>query len=112
MGTLGAFEQFVLFAVLRLGEDAYGVTIRETLEEKTGRSFSSGAIYTALARLEERGLVTSWVGEPTPGRAGRPPRHYRVEPCGARALLDGYQELQAMAGGVVAELATLAEGRA
>jgi PadR family transcriptional regulator, regulatory protein PadR len=72
--------------VVRLGEDAYGVTIRETLEERTGRAVSSGAIYTALARLEERALVTSRVGDATPGRARRPPTYYRVAPAGARAL--------------------------
>lgn len=110
MESLGAFEQLVLFSVLRLGEDAYGVTIRETLESRTGRAFSSGAIYTALARLEERGLVVSWVGEPTPGRAGRPPKFYRVEPPGARALLTAYEDLQSVAGGVVRELTGLAEG--
>ncbi len=110
MESLGAFEQLVLFCVLRLADDAYGVTIRETLEERTGRVVSSGAIYTALARLEERGLVTSWVGEPTPGRAGRPPKYYRVEPPGAQALLAAYEDLKSVAGGVEAELSALAEG--
>jgi DNA-binding PadR family transcriptional regulator len=111
MESLGAFEQLVLFCVLRLGDGAYGVTIRETLEERTARMFSSGAIYTALARLEERGMVTSWLGEPTPGRAGRPPKYYRVQPKGARALLHAYDDLQSVAGGVVAELTALVEGR-
>lgn len=111
MESLGAFEQLILFCVLRLGNDAYGVPIRETLEAKTGRAVSAGAIYTALARLEERGLVASWVGEPTPGRAGRPPKYYRVEPEGARALLAAYSTLQSVAGGVVPELVELAEGK-
>lgn len=109
MGTLGSFEQLLLFAVLRLGDDAYGVTIRETLDQRTGRSVSSGAIYTGLARLEDRGLVSSRVGEPTPGRAGRPPKYYRVEPIGAQALLAAYDDLQAVAGGVLSELNALAE---
>lgn len=107
MESLGSFEQLVLFCVLRLGDDAYGVPIRETLEERTGKTFSAGAIYTALARLEERGLVSSWVGEPTPGRAGRPPKYYRVEPEGARALLAAYETLQSVAGDVVPELTEL-----
>jgi DNA-binding PadR family transcriptional regulator len=111
MESLGAFEQLLLFAVLRLGEDAYGVTIRETLEERTGRAVSAGAIYTALGRLEERGLVSSQIGDPTPGRAGRPPKYYRVEPGGARALLAAYSSLQSVAGGVVPELVELAEER-
>jgi DNA-binding PadR family transcriptional regulator len=111
MDSLGAFEQLLLFTVLRLDEAAYGVAIRETLEERTGRAFSAGAIYTALGRLEERGLVSSWIGDPTPGRAGRPPKYYRVEPAGARALLDAYASLQSVAGGVVQDLVALAEGR-
>jgi PadR family transcriptional regulator PadR len=111
METLGAFEQLLLFAVLRLGDDAYGVAIRETLEERTGRAYSAGAIYTALNRLEERGLVTSHLGEPTPGRAGRPPKYYRVEPEGARALQEAYSSIRAVAGGVERDLAELAEGR-
>jgi PadR family transcriptional regulator, regulatory protein PadR len=110
METLGAFEQLLLFAVLRLGDEAYGVPIRELLEEETGRTVSAGAIYTALARLEERGLVTSRGGEPTPGRAGRPPRYYRIEPEGARTLLAAYANVQAMARGAVRELTRLAEG--
>jgi PadR family transcriptional regulator PadR len=104
MESLGTFEQLVLFCVLRLGDDAYGVPIRETLEERTGRAFSAGAIYTALNRLEERGLVSSWLGEPTPGRAGRPPKHYRVEPAGARALLSAYSTLQSVADDTLPEL--------
>jgi DNA-binding PadR family transcriptional regulator len=111
MESLGAFEQLLLFAVVRLGEDAYGVTIRETLEERTGRAVSAGAIYTALGRLEERGLVSSRIGDPTPGRAGRPPKYYLVEPEGARALLHAYSSLQSVAGGIVPELVALAEGR-
>lgn len=110
MDSVGSFEQLLLFAVMRLGDDAYGVTIRDILDERTGRSVSSGAIYTALGRLEERGLVSSRVGEPTPGRAGRPPRYYRVEPEGARALLGAYSDLQSVAGGVVGDLERLAEG--
>jgi PadR family transcriptional regulator, regulatory protein PadR len=107
MDSLGSFEQLVLFAVLRLGDDAYGVTIRETLEERTGRTVSSGAIYTALARLGERGLVSSRVGERIPGRAGRPPKYYRIEPAGGKALQAAYRDLQSMAGGVVGRLTTL-----
>jgi DNA-binding PadR family transcriptional regulator len=73
---------------------------------------SSGAIYTALARLEERGLVASWTGEATPNRAGRPPKYYRVETAGARALRVAYADLQAVAGDVVDRLSLVAEGRA
>src|SRR5687767_12305290 len=99
MGYLGEFEQLILFSLLQLGENAYGVTIREVIHERTGRSVSSGAIYTALGRLEERGMVSSRIGEPTPGRAGRPRKYYQLKPAGARALEDSYQTIQAMAGG-------------
>lgn len=109
MESLGSFEQLILFSVLRLGDDAYGVPIRERLEAETGRTISPGAIYTALARLEERGLVSSWIGEPTPGRAGRPPKYYRVEPDGARALLVAYSALHALAGDAMPQLLELAK---
>ena len=69
MGYLGEFEQLILFSVVQLGDDAYGVAIRETIEQRTGRVVSSGAIYTALGRLEGRGLVTSRV-EKSPGPHG------------------------------------------
>lgn len=110
MGYLGEFEQLILFAVLQLGEGAYGVSIREAIEERTGRAVSSGAIYTALARLEERGLVRSSVADPEPGRPGRPRKYYALRPQGARALLEAYETIQAMAGGLIPRLAELAEG--
>ena len=110
MGYLGEFEQLILFSVLQLGEGAYGVAIREIIEERTGRVVSSGAIYTALGRLESRGLVTSRLGTPTPGRAGRPRKYYTLQPSGARALRASYTTIQAMAGGSLAELTKLAEG--
>lgn len=83
---LGRFEHFLLLAVARLGDDAYGMTIRRELAEHTGREIAVGAIYTALARLERRGLVQSWLGEPTQERGGRAKRHYRVLASGRRAL--------------------------
>lgn len=110
MSYLGEFEQLILFSVLELGNDAYGVAIRETIEERTGRVVSSGAIYTTLGRLEDRGLVTSRVGEPVPGRAGRPRKYYTLTPAGARALMDAYETIQAMAGGLIPKLAELVEG--
>ena len=110
MGYLGEFEQLILFSVLQLGEGAYGVAIREIIEERTGRVVSSGAIYTALGRLESRGLVTSRIGTPTAGRAGRPEKYYALEQAGARALRASYATIQAMAGGSLPDLNRLAEG--
>ena len=110
MGYLGEFEQLILFSVLQLGDDACGVTIRDAIEARTGRVVSSGAIYTTLGRLEERGLVSSSEGVPPSGRPGRPRKHYALEPAGARQLLDAYAAIQAMAADLVPALAKLAEG--
>ena len=110
MGYLGEFEQLILFSVLELGDEAYGVAIREHIEERTGRVVSSGAIYTTLGRLVARGLVCSRIGEPTAGRAGRPRKFYSMEPAGARALMDAYSTIQTMAGGLISRLANLAAG--
>jgi PadR family transcriptional regulator, regulatory protein PadR len=97
---LGEFEQLVLFALLRIGEGAYGVPIRDEIEARTGRTISASAVYTALERLETRGFVASWFGDPTPARGGRRKRHCRVEPAGQRALHRSYDGLQRMARGV------------
>jgi DNA-binding PadR family transcriptional regulator len=107
MGYLGEFEQLILFSVLLLDGEAYGVAIRETIEERTGRVVSSGAIYTALGRMEERGLVTSRVSG-TDG-PGRPRKYYALEKAGARALLDTYSTVRTMAGGLIPRLARMAE---
>jgi DNA-binding PadR family transcriptional regulator len=110
MSYLGEFEQLILFSVVTLGDEAYGGAIRETIERKTGRVVSSGAINTALGRLAERKLVRSRVGEPMAGRAGRPRKYYAISPAGARALRDSYSTIQAMAGDLIPKLTDLAEG--
>jgi PadR family transcriptional regulator, regulatory protein PadR len=83
---LGRFDHLLLVAVMRLGDGAYGMTIRRELAEHTGRDVAVGAIYTALARLETRGFVRSQLGDPTPERGGRAKRFYRVLPAGSRAV--------------------------
>lgn len=83
---LGEFEQMVLLAILRLGDDAYGVTIRAELAEHTGRSPSPGALYTTLDRLEQKGLLSSRMGDPTPQRGGRAKRYFVVTKAGVAAL--------------------------
>jgi len=85
--SLGQFEQLVLSAILALREDAYGVTIHEKVEELASpRPVSLGAIYVTLDRLEDKGLVASWLTDPTPERGGRSKRCYRLEALGERAL--------------------------
>jgi DNA-binding PadR family transcriptional regulator len=84
--TLGSFEEYVLFATLRLGEQAYGARIRQTVEEATGRSVSIGAVYATLDRLERKGFISSWQGEATPERGGRAKRYFRVEGAGIQIL--------------------------
>ena len=108
MSYVGEFEQLILFAVFHLGDDAYGVAIRDFIEERTGREVSSGAIYTTLGRLEERGLLRSRPGEQPEGR-GRPRKHYAVQPSGARALVQSYEAMQAMSKGAMRGLSQLAE---
>ena len=97
---LGEFEQIVLLAVLRLGQNAYGVPVRREIENRTGRSVTVGALYRTLDRLEEKGYVTSWFGDPVPERGGRSKRYLRVEPLGIRALNVSHRDLMAMWEGV------------
>ena len=84
--NLGEFEQLVLLAILRLGDDAYGVTIRAELAERAGRTIAPGALYTALERLETKGMITSRMGDPTPQRGGRAKRYVTVTGAGRHAL--------------------------
>jgi PadR family transcriptional regulator PadR len=85
--SLGQFEQLVLTAVLTLRENAYGVTIHAKVEELADpKAVSLGAVYVTLDRLEDKGLVSSWLSDPTPERGGRGKRCYRVEALGERAL--------------------------
>jgi DNA-binding PadR family transcriptional regulator len=96
---LGRFEHFLLLAVVRLGDQAYGMTIRRELADHTGRDVAVGAIYTALARLERRGLVRSWLGEPTAERGGKAKRHYRVLAPGLRAIAKAEAALDGLSRG-------------
>ena len=83
---LGEMELMVLLAVVRLGEDAYGVPISKELLILAGREVALGSIYAALGRLEQKALVTSSLGDPTPERGGRAKRYFRATPAGLRAL--------------------------
>lgn len=98
--SLTRFEELILLALLRLGPEAYGLAVRREVEDRTGRDVSTGALYTALKRLERRGLVSSWVGEPTAERGGRRKKHYDLEASGVRALRKSYLEYTQMAEGL------------
>jgi DNA-binding PadR family transcriptional regulator len=83
---LGEFEQLVLLAILRQGEEAYGTRLLSEIEERTGRVVAVGALYTALDRLERKGYVVSRLSDPTPQRGGRARKYFRVERAGRAAL--------------------------
>lgn len=84
--NLGEFEQIVLLSILQLAESAYGVRVRAEIAGHTGRSVTPGALYTTLERLEDKGFVTSRLGDPTPERGGRAKRYYKVSASGLKAV--------------------------
>jgi len=81
---LGGFELLVLLAVIRLGDEAYGVPIADVIEASSGREVALGSVYITLDRLEAKGLVTSSLGEPTPERGGRAKTYFHVTAKGLR----------------------------
>lgn len=97
---LGEFEQVVLLAVLRLGTNAYGFGVQQEIKQQTGRECSIGAIYTTLDRMERKGFVSSWTGEPTPERGGRAKKYFKVEGAGQLALRHSYAVTTAMVAGL------------
>lgn len=98
--ALGEFEQVVLLAILRLGDEAYGVTIRREIAERTEREPAPGALYTTLDRLEEKGLVASTYGDPTPERGGRAKRYFTVTAPGVRAVARAQRAFQRLMQGL------------
>ena len=95
--SLGEFEQVVLLAVLRLGDKAaYAVAVRNEIEARTGRSVSRGSVYITLDRLEIKGYLRSWLGEPTPERGGRAKRFYTATPRAVEALRESRHALLAL----------------
>jgi PadR family transcriptional regulator PadR len=102
--ALGEFEQSVLLAIVHLDEDAYGVTIRREIEQRTARRIAVGALYTALDRLERKGFVTSTMSTPTPERGGRSKRHFKIKTAGARALRQSREVLSSMWAGLQPDL--------
>jgi PadR family transcriptional regulator PadR len=106
--SLGEFEQMILFALIALGSDAYGASIRREIVARTGREVSAGAVYTVLDRLERSAMVTSHIGEPTAERGGRRRKHYRIRPEAARLLTQTRERMRQMESGLDNRLADLA----
>jgi DNA-binding PadR family transcriptional regulator len=79
-------EAAILLAVVQLGSDAYGATVRREVSARRGREYTVGAIHTTLQRLEDKGLLVSWTGEPLPVRGGRARRYFRLTAAGVDAL--------------------------
>lgn len=100
-GSLGEFEQVVLLAILRLDDEAYGVSIRSEISACTGREPSTGALYTTLDRLETKALVTSRTGDPTPQRGGRAKRYYTVTQPGLAAVARAQRSYQRLLVGLI-----------
>jgi PadR family transcriptional regulator PadR len=94
--SLGEFEQLVLLAILRVGDGAYAVPVIKEIEEHTDRKVSHAAVYIALRRLEEKGLVASRLAEATPERGGRGKRYYEVDPAAREMLQESRQVLTRM----------------
>lgn len=102
--AVGEFELLTLLAVARLGEDAYGVTIRETLESRTSRAVTLGAIYKTLGRLESKGLVAVTIAPPTAERGGRRKKMYTLTEDGLAAVRTTLSDLRQLAQGLEPEL--------
>jgi DNA-binding PadR family transcriptional regulator len=96
---LGEFELCVLLAVAQLGDEAYGMRVRQQIEARTGRGVAIGAVYATLARLEEQRLVSARIGAPQPVRGGRARKCYRLTPSGDRALAAATGMLKRMMAG-------------
>jgi PadR family transcriptional regulator PadR len=102
--TLGEFEQVVLLALVRLGPDAYGMSLYEAIVDRTGREVSLGAVYKTLERLEAKGLIAGRIGSPTAERGGRRKKHYRLLATGERSLKRSLAALRRLTDGLAADL--------
>ena len=98
--SLGEFEQTVLLAILRLSDNAYGVTIRREIMECARREPAPGALYTTLDRMEEKELVQSRLGDPTPQRGGRAKRYFTVTKRGRVAVISAQRSYQSLLQGL------------
>jgi PadR family transcriptional regulator PadR len=86
IGYIGEFEELVLLTIAALDENAYGVAIKEDIEQRTDRSISIGALHSTITRLEEKGFIKSWLGDPTQERGGRRKRFFQLTNQGKAGL--------------------------
>lgn len=100
MPVLGEFELLVLLAALRLGDDAHPVSIVDEIRLRTARDVQRAAVYVTLQRLEDKGLVSSWLGSPSPERGGKARRHVRLTREGREAVREARAALQSMWAGL------------
>lgn len=94
--ALGEFEQLVLLAILQLGDGVYGVPIVDEIRRRTGRTVAAAAVYVTLRRLEQKGLVSSWMGESIPERGGKARRCVKVTRLGLESLRESRKVLDRM----------------
>lgn len=97
---LGEFEYLLISSAVRLGEQAYGAAIRTEIEQATGHRCSLGALYTTLDRLEKKGHLKTWMGDPSPQRGGRAKRRVRVTASGIREATAFYNTVAKASRGV------------
>jgi DNA-binding PadR family transcriptional regulator len=97
---LGELEQVVMLALLRVGPEAYGVPVRDEIARCTGRDLTLGTVYKTLTRLEEKGFVGSWTGEPTPQRGGRRKKYYKATGAGRVAVRQSLESLRTLTAGL------------
>ena len=102
--SLGDFEQLVLLALVRLGDEGYGVSIHNEIVRRAGRDVTVAAVYKTLERLEDKGFALSTVGEPTAERGGRRKKYFRIQPAGRRALAQALASLRRMTEGLTHDL--------
>ena len=99
MLMIGEFQYLILTAAARLGEEAYGAAVREAIQQATQQRCSVGALYTTLNRLETKGLIKTWMGNPTPERGGRSKRLLRITAKGVQAASEFYGTIQRVSSG-------------
>src|SRR5256885_10447344 len=101
--SLGEFEQLILLALVRLGDQAYGVSIHNEIVRRAGREVTVASVYKTLERLETKGFAASTLGEPTAERGGRRKKYFRIQPAGRRAVAQALAALNRMTDGLSLE---------